>query len=35
MIEYNLRHPGMSALILERMGEGKNWKGRQRMNYEK
>lgn len=32
MIGYNLRHPGMLALIIEGNIEEKNWKERQRMS---
>ncbi len=34
MIGHNLRHPGILAVLIEGMVEGKNWKGRQRMSYE-
>ncbi len=34
MIGHNLRHPGILAVLIAGMVEGKNWKGRQRMNYE-
>lgn len=32
MIEHNLKHPEILALVLEGIVDGKNWKGRQRIS---